>query len=245
MAHLFQWRNLGSGATQFGAHGLGGRNVVVEYGAVEFYRRALTEIWPDWETEESNFSHDPTRRAIALQRVTGGNFNFRHGGFYLTPSRATALRYATANRFGSEMISNCFELYQELTEQGDLPQALRSFSGLVDLFERNELHQAMVIKVNRVFVADLCGENGGGAAEPLTRLLSLIEQDERQSERYRELKRAAGAGEIAAMTELLRGSHREGLGRDGVIERYGQQANFEVVGVISARDLSFEEVPLV
>jgi hypothetical protein len=61
---------------------------------------AVSEKHSDWWELNSGIVE-----RMLKQQVTGGNYNFRYGGTYLTPSRSAAIRYATTNLLGSEFLS--------------------------------------------------------------------------------------------------------------------------------------------
>jgi len=44
-----------------------------------------------------------------------GHTNWQHGATYLSCSRDTAARYASSNTYGSEILSETFELFDTLT----------------------------------------------------------------------------------------------------------------------------------
>ena len=98
--------------------GLGGQNPVAEYRGVQCLDRLVDiadvafQDSSEWGLERIGL--DLMRR----QAITGGHMNFRHGGAYLSPAEITAVRYAESNAVGSELLSECVNLFRRLAEKG-------------------------------------------------------------------------------------------------------------------------------
>lgn len=94
------------------------------------------------------------------QRVTDGGFNFRYGATYLTPSRSTALRYATSNRMGSEYISTIHEAFIALNSVNPIAasEIIPPEHGLRKIFDAD--HCPIVISVRGLGVEMLRTEKG-------------------------------------------------------------------------------------
>ena len=94
-----------------------------------------------------NWYEDPdllTIRYIVDQRVTSGGFNFRYGSTYLSPSKTTAVRYALSNRFGSELLSTTFCMFEKLKTY-DLHRAHEIIKKYPELLKLHEMpHQPLL-----------------------------------------------------------------------------------------------------
>jgi hypothetical protein len=84
-------------------HGLGGKNIILEWRVLEFLCITMKELdrYIDRSSAEVQM-HWPILEAAKVQRVD--HFNWRYGTTYLTASMSKAVMYATASRFGSELI---------------------------------------------------------------------------------------------------------------------------------------------
>ncbi len=139
--------------------GLGGRNIIKELNVLKILRYlfekadqllANTEIW---NNNRNRFE------LFASQKITSGGFNFRHGNVYLSPSLDTAKRYAQNNRFGSELISELFDLYDILNNGGfrsDIQD--KNLTALLKYF--TSIPSPMLVQINNVPISSLRTEKG-------------------------------------------------------------------------------------
>ena len=122
---------------------------------------------------EWNWDEDPdllAARYIIEQRVTRRGFNFRHGSTYLSPSKTTAVRYALSNRFGSELLSTTFCMFEKL-KADDFHRAnwiIEKYSELLDLY--NMPHQPLLIEALDIPIRNILSESGKDPADTLRML---------------------------------------------------------------------------
>ena len=125
---------------------------------------------------EWNWYEDPDLVAIRNmidQRVASGGFNFRHGGTYLSPSKPTAIRYALSNRFGSELLSTTFCMFEKLKAY-DLHKAHEISEKYSELLELQEMpHQPLLVEALDVPIQNLRSEDG----EDPTHTLSMLREN--------------------------------------------------------------------
>ncbi|WP_455884803.1 hypothetical protein [Pseudomonas spelaei] len=113
-------------------------------------------------------------KAMIDQNVTGGGFNFRYGGIYLSASRQTAQMYAKSPK-GSEIISHIFLAYEELksVDPDAASQLLHCAHPLTKLFEKPSM--PMLITVSKVKAHLLTTEHGKAIDEQLAEMKNLRE----------------------------------------------------------------------
>ncbi len=225
-------------------HGLGGRRILSELRALEFFRRArecLKVVPTDWPV-----GTELCMVSIEAQSVTTGGFNFRHGGVYLSPSRQTAVRYAVQNQFGSELLTFCQLLRKAHTNARENagPRWFEEYTELIEVLEK--LGEPIIVRVDRMRSADLMNETGDVELKNLGRLLDWIAESEagtlHRKARDVELRDALENGNGPKIAELM--ALREGpfLSVEQIIETFGQTSNFEANVVIPAVDLIFEQI---
>jgi hypothetical protein len=142
-------------------HGLGGTNIAQSWRLVPMLKEAaevLTSIRNE-DIENEMRIRLPILKPIVEQRVSGGGFNFRHGGVYLTCSPARAVLYATRG-FGSELLGQAAETIDLLVsvcpeEAANLlaryPEAAAA---------RSAEHRPVLIEIERIHIDRLRAENG-------------------------------------------------------------------------------------
>ena len=122
---------------------------------------------------EWNWHEDPDLlavRNIVDQRVTSGGFNFRHGSTYLSPSKTTAVRYALDNRFGSELLSTTFCMFERLKAY-DLRKAHEIIEKYPELLKLHEMpHQPLLVEALDVPIRNLRSEDGKDPTHTLSML---------------------------------------------------------------------------
>lgn len=109
---------------------------------------------------------------MVTQSITEGGFNFQHGnGLYLSPSKKTAVGYASNNIYGSELISSTLKILRELVKKevkGVRDDLFRKFP---DAFRLLDINPApILIQVNDVLSTSLLDENGGDPSKSLRRI---------------------------------------------------------------------------
>lgn len=142
------------------ATGLGGEDPHIELGTREFLSE-LFELSIDRLKDDAEFQGEEyVIRKMVSQEVTRARFNFRHGSSYLTPSRDSAVRYALSNRYGSELLTTTFWLYEllrrrhvsEVNEMGERYGVLVSHLG-------KEV-RPILVEAQSVMVTELRAETG-------------------------------------------------------------------------------------
>jgi hypothetical protein len=155
--------------------GLGGRNMVEDLGLRAVVRSLLelceTELEPDpkWLSDKGAALKIATEPAIHnLGRTT--LFSFRYGGTYVSPSRATAVRYALLYDCGSEALSYTLRLLERLSQRRPALAAREEFSR-INLLARKQ-REPLLVKATDVEVASLRAEQGGSCPAILERIES-------------------------------------------------------------------------
>ena len=120
-----------------------------------------------------NWYEDPdllTIRYIVDQRVTSGGFNFRHGSTYLSPSKTTAVRYALNNRFGSELLSTTFCIFEKLKAY-DLRRAHEIIEKYPELHRLHKMpYQPLLVEASDIPIRNLRSEDGEDPSHTLSML---------------------------------------------------------------------------
>jgi len=107
--------------------GLGGLNPVIEWRILEFAQTIFPLVEQHLSQEERLIVKVGEFKLMVEQRSVA--MNFQHGDTYLSPSSATAVRYAVNKRVSSELLSYTLDFLQELLR--------RKVSGLAkDLYRR-------------------------------------------------------------------------------------------------------------
>ena len=129
------------------------------------YELASAWAW-DWYEDPDLL----TIRYIVDQRVTSGGFNFRHGSTYLSPSKTTAVRYALSNRFGSELLSTTFCMFEKLKAY-DLHKAHEIIEKYPELLKLHEMpHQPLLVEALDIPIRNLRSEEGDDPTHTLSML---------------------------------------------------------------------------
>lgn len=102
--------------------------------------------------------------------VSNSGFNFRYGGVYLTPSIETAKRYATSNKYGSELASYCIAAYEEVKKiNPEIAKIIISKNSFIhDLI--NSKGSPVVLKINGVTKENLTTEQGNSIDAQLIKM---------------------------------------------------------------------------
>lgn len=217
-------------------HGLGGRDVLQELRALDFYKRGVEHLGDLPVDRQPDPVQQLVMQQIAAQRITSAGSNFRHGGgVYLTPSRHSAERYAS--EFGSELLQECRVLYENIQSAsvGQAPGWFDEFSQLI-LCLANPGEQ-LLIRIDGVSIEELIAEDGTDARAVANVLLVEIAENREKAERRESLRRAAQAGDSQAMMELLK--HTDAWTTEQIIETLGQQSNFQALVTFPASRLEF------
>lgn len=141
--------------------GLGGRNPIEHYKVVDFLA-CLYSICERLFLDDEGWK---TRRIyiepMVKQDITEGGFNFQHGATYLTPTRQAAVNYAVNNRYGSEIISLSFLLYDKIKKEKASELNATEISDAPVLQLMSSSPEPYLVKVPHVPVSILESEAGG------------------------------------------------------------------------------------
>jgi len=104
-----------------------------------------------------------------------GAMNFQHGDTYLSPSKQTAISYAVNKKFGSELLTYCLDLLQELLSRKVPSVADSLYMQFPKLFGLLDISSVpILIEAQRVQVNYLLNENGGNPAKNIDRIDRFI-----------------------------------------------------------------------
>ena len=92
-------------------HGFCGVNFIKESGVLESLIKLVSYA-------KSQTIEIPFYISNMANQSCNNKFNYRHGGGYVTPSKNSAVRYATSNKFGSELVSNVLNFADSLEKNG-------------------------------------------------------------------------------------------------------------------------------
>lgn len=130
-------------------YGFCGVNIIQKFEILESLRNLIDYA------KANAVTFDPILISM-LNQECSERANFRHGGGYVTPSQQSAVRYATDNAYGSELISNVLLLANTLASKGYEIDALMS-EELVRI--RNLESFPVLIKIDSAPISALQGEN--------------------------------------------------------------------------------------
>lgn len=104
--------------------------------------------------------------------------NFQHGDTYLSASKNTAIRYAVNKRFGSELLSYCLDLLQELLNRNNSPIKDVVYPRFPHLFNLLNISYApIIIAVQNISPNFLTDEHGNDAAKNIARINQALDKD--------------------------------------------------------------------
>lgn len=117
----------------------------------------------DWLADPDLCILKPTVDSMRQQTVTSGGFNFRYGNTYLSAGIRSAVRYATSNRYGSELLSTTVLVLDKLFDHDPaLAQAIAERHQISpDL--RRAPGQPVLVEASRVPLRSLKSERGEAA----------------------------------------------------------------------------------
>lgn len=144
--------------------GLGAKDPNVEFRSYDLLSDLL-EIMrrSNWFDDEYLTTQEFLLQNMVNQRVTGGGFNFRYGSTYLSPDRDTAVRYASTNQYGSELLSYAVALLGRLEKyDGRLSrQMLQKYPSIANIRETEAY--PVLVETTQTPINGLRSENGGDA----------------------------------------------------------------------------------
>ena len=153
--------------------GLGGKNILAEWRVYEFSQALLPYVDAHLATDEGWMVKAQSFRFMVHQRT--GAMNFQHGDTYLSPSKQTAIRYAVNKKFGSELLTYCLDLLQELLSRKVPSVADSLYMQFPKLFGLLDISSVpILIEAQRVPVNYLLDEKGGDPAKNIGRINRFI-----------------------------------------------------------------------
>jgi hypothetical protein len=149
--------------------GLGGRNIISEWRALDFYRDVIAACRDASDVALASLAKSD-RRNDAILAQTAGTFNWRHGAVYASVDRRKAISYAYRNTYGSELITFAFGWLSDLerSDPGVGASLLRRYPELLALHDATTF--PVVIKVQGLTINDLeteSGKNGDAVVQVL------------------------------------------------------------------------------
>lgn len=155
--------------------GLGGKNPIADWKILEF-AAAIHPLVQEhfsrdegWMVKAQSFGFMVEQKSAAM--------NFQHGDTYLSPSLATAARYAINKRFGSELLTYALVFLDELIR--------RKVPGVVDKLYRRFPHvfgfldiscAPLLVRINRAPINILIDEHGGDASHNLNQVATVMRE---------------------------------------------------------------------
>ena len=129
----------------------------------------------DWLKDPDLCVLKPTVDSMRRQAVTPGGFNFRYGNSYMSASCRTAVRYATSNRYGSEILSTAMSVLDKLFDHDPtLGQAIAEKHQISPELRRSPPYPVLV-QANQVPIRILESERGEAADVQLDSMQQLTD----------------------------------------------------------------------
>ncbi len=144
-------------------HGFCGVNIIQKFEVLESLNNISSYA-------EKNKIELPFDFSLMSRQTSRNGFNFRHGGGYVTPSQGSAVRYATNNKYGSEIISHVLAFAEELTRNGHIINELLS-SDLLELAKTNPF--PVLLEITNTPISTLQGENQENFEEVMKHIIKL------------------------------------------------------------------------
>ena len=124
----------------------------------------------NWNFHKSDVDH------MIDQSVTAGGFSYRYDNVYLSPGQRTAVKYALTNRYGSELLSTTFQMFEKLKEFERLKECdvhgadeiIEKFPELLELYEMP--HQPLLIEALYIPIRNLRSKRGEDPSDTLSHM---------------------------------------------------------------------------
>ena len=117
----------------------------------------------DWLADPDLCILRPMVDRMRRQTVTAGGLNFRYGNTYLSASNRTAVRYATSNRYGSELLSTAMSVLEKLFDHDPAHAQAIAERHQISPDLRRAAKQPVLVEANRVPLRSLKSERGEAA----------------------------------------------------------------------------------
>ncbi len=150
-------------------HGLGGLNPIAEWKIPDVAK----EIYPLVQEHFANSGQAMLKVDLFSRMVKqfSGAWNFQHGDTYLSPSYQAAVRYATNQRYGSELLTCTLFFLDELLRLNVQGVSEDLFGRYPDVFNKLNVSPApILIKLREVPTRYLLSEAGSDATPALQQM---------------------------------------------------------------------------
>lgn len=231
-------------------HGLGGFDPIKKYNIINIFRELYSladrcSLLSEYERQQ----YDSFLEHNNENRQEGSVMNFRHGQVYLTPSQCAAWDYANSNKYGSELLSHTFALYDRLKDDG-YPINANILNSIPSPIRTND-PSPIVLKLHNVPIEYLKTEHGRPPNYQINSMQSSINDELDRISKNTQLMRNAEQNpenldsfrEMLAMTESDKKEAKEDV--TSVIARhisyYFKQDNFTLLRTIQYEELVIEE----
>ena len=187
----------------------------------------------DWQSMKND------TELMLNQGIICGGFNYRHGSVYFTPSKYKAKQYAVTNKYGSELISHCYEFYKFINGKGiSIPNdLLNDNKELFGIFNKKGL--PVLIEVKNMRVQYLRTEQGKNIDEQLLKIKKIMDIILTNYRKDKELFEKVKKGDPDAIKSvILSGKKSKDLPKNEIeaIEKWGnihfQETNIELIGIL-------------
>ncbi|OHE84185.1 MAG: hypothetical protein A2190_00380 [Lysobacterales bacterium RIFOXYA1_FULL_69_10] len=158
-------------------YGLGGENPIAAWGVLEFARVLLPYVETHLVGDQALLMKIDSFKRMAGQDVAG--FNWQHGDTYLSPSRSTAVRYATNKRYGSELLTYTIELVQELVQRNAPGVRDALYQQYPQMFRFLDISPApLLVEVSGLPVHAITADEHGRCAEGNLAIVKSVFEDD-------------------------------------------------------------------
>jgi hypothetical protein len=157
-------------------NGLGGLNPVKEWNLLELSKEVYELSVKHLQDTQLFQVSSNSFKAMTEQSNNGSrSFNFQHGDSYLSPSKATAAKYAINKEYGSELLTYTINFLKELLSK-DIPYVkIDLFKKYPEIFGLIETKPApLLIQVKNVNTSSLLSEHGEDPKHNLEQMQEMM-----------------------------------------------------------------------
>ena len=130
----------------------------------------------DWSGDAELCSLKLIVDSIRAGTVTAGGFNFRYGNTYVSASCRSAVRYATSNRYGSELLTTAMDVLEKLFDyEPSLAQQIAEKHQISPDLRYLDA-QPVLVEAKHVPVRNLKSERGEAAGVQLNSMQELADK---------------------------------------------------------------------
>jgi len=229
-------------------NGLAGKNIIYEFKIIDKFKSLVT-IGDDLLSHDTEWlSARYILEQIVSQNITDTGYNFRHGGAYLTPSINKAKYYATVNRYGSELLSQYFNvidiIHNKLPSHNIISQIKGENPGTFNYY--NKEHNPIVIKLMDIPIQYLKNENGDNPDEQVAEMDQFFKCEIEKYKKDIDIYNKAKEGDTAAFAKVFMEKERYKKNEQDFINEvtnlYWGQNNFELIHPIKVEKANIIEL---